>query len=62
MFVEVKVFEEDREILAEATLGNIFVIRRFDFRKIRNFKGRSLLPASVPLQPVLETLVKLASV
>ena len=58
MFVEVKVFEEDREILAEATLGNIFVIRRFDFRKIWNFKGGSFLPASVPLQPVLETLVK----
>ena len=56
MFVEVKVFEEDREVLAETTLGNIFVVRRFDFRKIRNFKRRSFLPASVPLQPVLETL------
>ena len=57
MFVEVKVFEEDREVLAETTLGNIFVVRRFDFRKIRNFKGRSLLPASVPLQPVLKNLI-----
>ena len=57
MFVEVKVFEEDREVLAETTLGNIFVVRRFDFRKIRNFKGRCFLPASVPLQPVLENSI-----
>ena len=36
MFVEIKIFKEDRKVLAETTLRYIILWRGFDFRKNRN--------------------------
>ena len=38
MFVEIKIFKEDRKILTEPTLRRIILWRGFDFGKNRNDK------------------------
>ena len=57
MFVEIKIFGEDWKVFTKATLGKVFVRRRFDVGNLGDLKSRGLLPPVVPLQPVLEIRV-----
>ena len=59
MFVKIKIFKEDWEVLAQPTLGHILLRRRLDLRQHGNHKGGCLIRAAVTLQPVLSTTLML---
>ena len=53
MFVKIKIFGENRKILAESALQRVFLKQRFDIRSFRNFKIRCFIFTIVFHQPIL---------